>query len=76
MLAYLIKYTLVGKTQKSSETIAIKHRIKVILTGGWGGGSVLLGSQQCSISDHSTVYIGVHFVNYSLNYLYMFYSSF
>jgi len=32
---------------------------------------VLLGSQQCSISDYSTGYIGVHFVNYSLNYLYV-----
>ena len=76
MLALLIKYTLVGKTQKSSETIAIKHRIKVVLTGGWGGEFVLLGSQRCSISDHSTGYIGVHFVNYSLNYLHMFYASF
>ena len=75
MLALLIKYTLVGKTQKSSEAIAIKHRIKVIWTGGWSGEFVLLGSQQCSISDHSTGYIGVHFVNYSLNYLYTFYAG-
>ena len=36
---------------------------------------MLLGSQQCSISDHSTGYIGVHFVNYSLNYLYTFYAG-
>lgn len=48
MLAKLIKYTFVGKTQKSNEIIAIKHRIKV--TSAVGGEVVLLGTQQSSAS--------------------------